>query len=380
MKLTIYNNGFKALLLINYFLKDKSNALWPSVGRHLNQLQLMNIRILFLAFAFFSSYQTVGQKKNENYANLTSKIDSIIVNNNFNGVILIAKDSVNIYSKTIGYSDLEKKMSIAPNDQFVIGSISKQITAVLLLREYEKGRIGLNETLNKYLPELYQPWAKEVTIHQLLTHTHGIIDLDKPLEFQQGTQFRYSQLGYELLAQILQKVTNQTFENLSTALFKKHGLSNTFHPNNKKYKHLVNGYEENENGILVFAGNSLENYVPAGGFISNAMDLKVWNEKLYSEQLVKKETLELMSRKYATRIHPVFETIEYGYGLLFKYGEQNIQIGALGYAPGFVSASYYYPRNNMNLIVLENIAKNLHDFKQTFKVHTEIMDLIKNED
>ena len=86
-----------------------------------------------------------------------------------------------------------------------------------------------------------------------------------------------------------------------------------------------------------------------------------------------------MSTRYATRMHPVFGTIEYGYGLLFKNGEQNEQIGALGYVPGFVSACYHYPRANLNLVMLENTANNLNDFKLTFKAHTEIMDLIKKQ-
>ena len=339
----------------------------------------MKISFIILTLTILTSCHTTEQKKKENYIELTSKIDSIIDKNKFNGVILVSTDSIDIYTKAIGYSDLENKTQIKYSDQFVIGSISKQITAVLILREYEKNKIGLNDTINKYLTEIHQSWANEVTIHQLLTHTHGIIDLDKPLEFKQGTQFHYSQLGYELLAKILQKVTGKTFENLSTELFQKYGLNNTFHPNNQKYKHLVKGYEENKAGTLIFATNSFNNYVPAGGFISNAEDLKKWNQKLYSGQLVTKETLKLMSTKYATRIHPIFETVEYGYGLLFKDGEQNIQIGALGYAPGFVSVSYYYPPTNMNLIVLENTAKNLNNFKLTFKVHTEIMNLIKNE-
>lgn len=337
----------------------------------------MKFSIIISAFILLTSYQTIGQKKSKNYAGLTSKIDSILDNSNFNGVVLLTKDSNIIYSKTIGYSDLEKKTPIKFNDQFVIGSISKQISAVLLLREYEKGSLGLNDKINKYLTEINQPWAKEVTIHQLLTHTHGIIEIDKPLEFTQGSQFHYSQLGYELIAEILEKVTKKTFKELSSELFEHYGLTKTFHPDSKKYKNLAKGYEENENGVLVFTPNSLYNYVAAGSFISNVKDLNEWNQLLYSGKLTKKETLKLMETKYATRIHPIFDTVEYGYGLLFKDGEQNIQIGALGYAPGFVSACYFYPQTNMNLIVLENIANDLDHFKMTFKVHTEIMGLIE---
>ena len=245
------------------------------------------------------------------------------------------------------------------------------------MREYEKGKIELSDTIDKYLTEISQPWVKEVTIHHLLTHTHGIIDLNKPLEFEQGSKFHYSQLGYEILAKILEKITNRTFQKLSTELFDQYELKNTFHPKNENYRNLVNGYVENEKGILEFTKNSLYYYASAGSFISNVTDLKKWNELLYSGKLVNQKTLNLMKTKYATRIHPIFERIDYGYGLLFKDGEQNIEIGALGYAPGFVSACYYYPKTNINLIILENTANNLNDFKQTFKVHTEIMTLIK---
>ncbi|WP_424002487.1 serine hydrolase domain-containing protein [Maribacter sp. IgM3_T14_3] len=348
-----------------------------TLGVILKKVQLMKISLLILTFILLTYCQTNGQSKKENYADLTSKIDSIVNDSEFNGVILVSIDSIDIYSKAIGYSDLESKTQIGLNDQFIIGSISKQITAVLILQELEKGNLGLDDKINKYIEGISQPWAEKVTIHHLLTHTHGISDLEKPLEFEEGSQFKYSQLGYELLAQILHKVTGKTFEILSTELFEKYGLKNTFHPENKEYKHLVKGYEENENGTLVFATNSLDNYVPAGGFISNAMDLKKWNQKLYAGKLVSKETLELMSTKYATRIHPIFDTVEYGYGLLFKDGEEKIQIGALGYSPGFVSACYFYPQTKINVVVLENTARDLDDFKSTFKIQTEIMGAVK---
>lgn len=335
----------------------------------------MKFSITILSFILLTSFKTIAQNKKDN--DLTSKIDSILNNNNFNGVVFLTENSKRIYSKSLGFSDLENKIIIKFNDQFVIGSISKQITAVLVLREFEKGKIKLGDKINQYLTEINQPWSNEVTIHQLLTHTHGIVALDKPLEFLQGSQFHYSQLGYELLAQILEKVTNEKFEQLSTEFFKHYGLKNTFHPNNKKYNHLVKGYEENEDKLLEFACSSLDNYVPAGAFISNAEDLNEWNQLLYSGKLVKMETLKLMETKYATRIHPIFDKVDYGYGLLFQDGEQNIQIGALGYASGFASACYFYPQTRMNLIVLENTAKNLDNFKMTFKVHTEIMELIK---
>lgn len=336
---------------------------------------MKRIRILILLMSI--ALQSVGQLVNTNDVDLTLKIDSITSSVNFSGVVLITKDSSEVYYKSFGYSDLEKQIPMKLDDQFVIGSISKQITAVLVLRAYENGTIELDDKLSKYLPNLKQEWMNEVSVHQLLAHTHGIVALDQPLEFEPGSQFHYSQLGYELLAQVLENVTNQTFLELSSELFDQYGLKSTYHPENKSYKHLVMGYVENEEGQLEPSTYSLENYAAAGSFISNAHDLNTWNQLLHAGKLLKKETLVLMKTKHATRVHPIFDSIDYGYGLLFKDGEQHLEIGALGYAPGFVSACYYYPESNMNLIVLENTAYALDTFKLTFKVHTHIMELLR---
>lgn len=317
------------------------------------------------------------QKNTQEHSEIIISIEKALINSNFNGVVLLQDDTQTLFSRTMGFSDIESEIPLELTDQFVIGSISKQFTAVLILREFEKGKLKLNDTIGKFLPRSYQLWANEITIHQLLTHTHGIVALNQPTEFIPGSQFHYSQIGYDLLAQILEKITQRSFQQLSTELFNKYALSQTFHPNNKKYKHLVKGYTENQNGDLTSSQNSLQNYAAAGSFISNAENLSKWNQLLHSHKLVKQETLTLMKTKYATRNHPIFGTIDYGYGLIFNDGEQNTQIGALGYAPGFVSASYYHPKSKMNLIVLGNTAKNLNDFQQTFKVHTDLMVLVK---
>ncbi|WP_193813341.1 serine hydrolase domain-containing protein [Kaistella flava (ex Peng et al. 2021)] len=332
--------------------------------------------LLFLLLLLASSCKT-NKINTKECSSLSSTIDSIALNNNFNGVILVAKDSTIQYKKAFGYSDLGNKTELKTSDLFFIGSISKQITAVLILREYEKGNLKLTDKINKYLP-INQPWADQVTIHHLLTHTHGIVEIDQPLEFGVGTKFHYSQIGFGLLSQILEKIYHKSFEEISTNLFNEYGLKNTFHPDNKNYKHLVKGYEENKNGKLIYAEGNPVKYIAAGGLISNVEDILKWNKLLYSGKLVKSTTLDLMRTRFATRVHPIFDEIEYGYGLLFKDKQQNIEIGAFGYSPGFPSAAYYYPQTNMNLIVLENIGVHLDDFKQTFKVHTDLMDLIKN--
>ncbi|WP_192346147.1 serine hydrolase [Algoriphagus sp. Y33] len=339
----------------------------------------MKIYIPVFLLLFLNSFFSKGQNDKAHYSALVSEIDAIIEESNFNGVVLFTEGTSTIFHKAKGYANFEDRVLIEKADQFVIGSISKQITAVMVLREYEKGNLNLDDEIGKYLPLIDQSWSKSVTIHHLMTHTHGIVDVNQQLEFEPGSRFHYSQLGYELLAQILENITGNSFEELSTQLFLEYGLSNTFHPDNKGYKSLVKGYEESENATLEYVTNSLDIYVAAGAFISNAEDLSRWNYLLYSGKLVTKETLKLMKMRYATRIHPIFGQIEYGYGLLFNRGEENIQIGALGYAPGFASACYYYPRADLSILVLENAPRHMDDIKKTFRIHTQLMEAVKSE-
>jgi D-alanyl-D-alanine carboxypeptidase len=265
--------------------------------------------------------------------------------------------------------------------QFVIGSISKQFTAVMVLQAYEKGLIKLNSTIKKYLPELTQSWADSITVHQLLTHTHGIQQLDKPLVFKAGTQFEYSQIGYNILASILERVNSKSFSDLSAELFEKCAMQNTFHPDIKKYLNLVKGYTEQDNGTLAFENESFNNYAAAGSFISTAQDLDLWNQNLQGGKLLKKGTFKMMvtKQKFAIRKHPIFGLTQYGYGLTVDKKEDILQIGQTGFAPGFISMNFYFPKTQTSAIVLENVAYDTNDLKKTFHYHTEILKIVRKE-
>ena len=332
------------------------------------------VGVITVLFSVFSCKQII------NYTEVNSaiekSIDSIIEGGNFNGVIRIVKADSLIYQKCKGYSDFNKNEILKSDDHFVIGSISKQITAVLILQFYERDQLTLSDTIGQYLTDVGKEWKSRITIHQLLTHTHGITSLSNELENEPGTKFNYSQIGYDLLAKILEKITGTTFQEITTSFFKKYDLNNTFHPNSLGEK-VVFGYEKIDS-LLLKMENSTENYVAAGSIISNVDDLIRWNYLLHSNQLLKKETFKLMKSRYATRVHPIFGEIEYGYGLLFKQNENNVQIGALGYAPGFVSCCYYFPESNYNVVILENVAQDIPDFKRSFNTQVQVLEFIKN--
>ncbi|MCF0059248.1 serine hydrolase [Dyadobacter sp. CY356] len=324
------------------------------------------------------SKKTIGG----NNDNTNGKIDDLLSSStqkHFNGIVLIAKHGFTKYVKVIGFSDIEKRKPLKFDDQFVIGSISKQFTAVLLLREYEKGRVKLDIPIRNYLPELKQSWADSVTVDQLLTHMNGISALDKPLDFKPGSKYSYSQIGYDLLARIIENTSGKSFASLSAALFKKCKMYNTFHPDVKQYHNLVKGYTEQENGKFAIEAKTFENYVAAGSFISTAHDLLLWNNCLHEGKLLSQKTYRLMISKKpeAVRNHPIFGKVEYGYGITHDTKEGILQLGQTGFAPGFISMDFYFPKTKTSCIVLDNVVYDENDLQKAFSYHSHILKIIR---
>jgi D-alanyl-D-alanine carboxypeptidase len=334
---------------------------------------------LFLIISLKATVVTFGQQNN-----IEKQIDSLISAKTirpFNGIILISQNGKSKYSKSYGYSDIDQKKPLKLNDQFVIGSISKQFTSVLVLREFDKGNIELFTPIHKYLPELTQSWADSVTIHHLLTHMHGITQLDKPTIFKVGTQYSYSQIGYELLAKIVEKTSGNSFAKISKSLFEECGMKNTFHPDINKYNNLVKGYTETKNGKIEYETETFQNYVAAGSFISTVKDLSIWNRLFYSGKLMKSKTMGILKTKQkgAVRSHPLFGITEYGYGITIDTKENILQLGQTGFAPGFISMSFYFPETKVSVIIFENVAYETDDLKKAFYYHIKILKFVRNE-
>jgi D-alanyl-D-alanine carboxypeptidase len=299
----------------------------------------------------------------------------------FNGIVLIGRKGKIDYAAIRGFADIEHKQPLDVNHQFVIGSISKQFTAVMVLREYEKQHLQLFIPIKKYLPEIQMGWADTVTVHQLLTHMHGIRAMDQPGTFVPGTQLDYGQadIGYRLLTLIVERVSGITFAQYSMDVFNVCGMKHTFHPEIHGYKKLVKGYTEQTDGELRFETESFRNAPAAGGFISTAGDLLIWNEKLHGGILLKPETYRLLVRKKegAIRQHPIFGEVYYGYGITVS-DHKIRQLGQTGFAPGFVSMDYYFPETQTSVIVLENVTYQTYDLKRTFYHHIQLLDCVKS--
>jgi D-alanyl-D-alanine carboxypeptidase len=340
-------------------------------------------KFLLCCILLINSLVHLGQKTNASKS-LQQSIDSLLAVSRepgFNGTILITQQKKVLYSKCLGYADLNHSRKIEKKNQFVIGSVSKQITAALVLREVEKDSLDLHVPIRKYLPDFKASWADTVTVDHLLTHMDGIIAFDQPLGFRPGSQFKYNQINFELLSMILEEVTKKSFAVLSRELFLELKMKDSFHPDNAGYDNLANGITRNKNGTFEEVKESYRsNYIAAGGFISTAGDLEKWNKALHRGKILgpKYYNLMLIKKPGAIRDHPLFSLTEYGYGLTIKTDDNLIQLGQTGYSEGFSSMNFYFPETGTSLIVLQNITSDPDDLKKTFYYQLEALRLVRS--
>ncbi|MTH15503.1 serine hydrolase domain-containing protein [Flavobacterium sp. LC2016-01] len=339
------------------------------------------LSLLSLIF-LLSNCNSFAQKK-DNYA---AKIDSLIQNTSpvFNGVVLISKNGKTLYSKAKGVSDFETKKPLKIDSQFEIMSNSKLITAILILLEVEKGKVELNAPIKKYLPELTQSWGDSVTVHQLLNHTHGIVDIQKPLAFKPGTHFGYGNLSYTLLTKIIEVTSKKSYTEMANALFKKLKMKDTYCYSKDKNQNLVTGYI-NSDGTFEKVTQTLitPQNLGADGVVSTVNDLAIWNNNLHKGKILKPETYKSILHYNITSQHNLFgkEYEGYGYGIRIIEKEAVKYIGHTGLGDGFSSINLYFPESDISLVIIENqMSKNADLFYASeFKIKNILLksDLLK---
>lgn len=297
----------------------------------------------------------------------------------FNGVVVLARGNKVLYSRAAGSAFTKPDAELTTRSRFIIGSVSKQITAVLVLQAYEIGLVNLHTPIGQYLPGL-PSWRDSVTIHHLLTHTHGI-DEDspsKPLSFAPGSRFEYSQVGYDLLAKILERVTGKTFAGIARAQFSRCGMNNTGDPAEHMLKTVQGCFGENGNVQPI----DTHLYIPpvaAGNFISTAEDLLKWNNCLHTGKLLRDSTYRMMVtiQPNAIRQHPIFGRTLYGYGITIDNRVDLLQVGQTGMRAGFNSMNFYFPGTNTSIIILSNVQYDGNDAKKSMAFHTSVLDVVR---
>lgn len=208
-----------------------------------------------------------------NPAELKQLVDSYAANRDFNGVVLVAQHGRVLYRGAYGLANREWQVPNVGEGVFRIGSLTKPVTAILVMQLVQENRLRLDGTLGEYLPVLYANTpAAPVTVAQLLNHTSGIADLPRsyddpwwqtqarlslePVDFAKawipaklqsapGTEWRYNNNGYFLLGLIIEKVTGTSYEaNLRSRVLDKAGMKDSgLYRANELIPRLATGYQ-----------------------------------------------------------------------------------------------------------------------------------------
>lgn len=314
----------------------------------------MKLNLILYAFSF-SINLAFGQ------SSLKQELDKFLNTKSprsFNGVVSLSQNGKTVYQKAVGIAKSKNYELLKPNSKFVLLSNSKQITAVLVLREVDKGRIDLEKNIKTYLPNYPQKWADSVSVHQLLNHTSGIDNFEKQLATKPRTTFKYTDLNYILLGKIVESVSRNTYEKAVNDLFMVSGMKNSGYPNRLIQNELVSGFHFSENKEEITKYIIPKDRIPAAGLISTVADLAIWNEKLHDGKLLKPETYQKMISYNILSQHNVFgeKAIGYGYGIRVNDKSEITEFGHTGIVPeqGFTSVNLYYPKTKTSIIVLEN--------------------------
>jgi CubicO group peptidase (beta-lactamase class C family) len=307
---------------------------------------------------------------------LKNQIDSVFKKYQFNGSVAVFKDSVELYRKNQGFSDFKNKVKIDSNTVFAIGSVSKQFTAVLVLLQMQQGKLNVDDKVSKYVTDFQNKNYENITIHQLLNHTSGLNTLGGKLRFKSGTDFFYSNDGFNTLGKIVEKVSGKSYDENALELFKKIGMNNSSTGNVFEGKNFAGAYIGNGKvfGKIKNMPKRLGNKdigIPAGGILSTIDDLHLWNNALYNGKILNPETLQKFETKSAERDHPIFGKMGYGYGIMMNIGKPSAYFHS-GYVKGSPSLNIFYPETKTSVIILSNIADEEKGLGSAFRPYVEI--------
>lgn len=316
-------------------------------------------------------------------------VDKVVKQNDFSGVVYITKNGQVLCQSATGLANKETGKKITIDSLFCIGSVSKQFASSSIMLLKEQGKLSVDDTLDKYFPD-YEP-GKEITIKNLLTMRSGIpdhtameqggtrtlisknelgyeISSDKtteenrdavlewvfcqPLNFTPDTQFEYCNTNYFLLAQIVEDVSGQPYEDfVRENIFTPLGMSHTgFIADLADSPDLAEENLSDEDSEPYMEALKCDIARGAGDIISNAQDIDLWLTALRENKIVSPESFEEMTEDYSPG------TSGYGYGLMVNL---NGGVGHSGLVASYSSFAYINLSQNYNLFAVTNDCESM---------------------
>lgn len=314
---------------------------------------------------------------------LENRLQSYLDECNKNGLsanILVAQNGDILYNGGVGLRNKNDNLPVTKETIFTIGSLTKQFTATAILKLQEEGELSVNDSISKFFKNIPKD-KQNITIHQLLTHTSGIVGnlgygvdfvpnskekflsevYDSPLEFEPGKQFSYSNVGYSILAMVIEKVTQTDYEAyLRENLFQKAGMQHTGYLLPKwDTTQIAHGYKCGEDwGTHLLKWQADSNQISwhlkgNGGILSNPSDLYKWYIALKENKIISKKSFEQLTFPYVKENES--GDSQYAYGWTIMNSDRNTRIIAHNGSNGIFYADFIQlPEENTVIIYMTN--------------------------
>lgn len=304
-------------------------------------------------------------------ARLESVANSYTSGNAFMGTVLVVEDDRTLLDKGYGSADLEWNIPNAPDVKFRLGSLTKQFTASLILLLQQDGKLNIADPVSKYLPDTPKAWEK-ITLANLLGHTSGIPNFtsdkefdtwrmsahttaeelaffrDKPLDFEPGSKFSYSNSNFEVLGTVIEKVSGQKYGDLlRTRLFEPLGMKDTgLDSDNLILPKRAQGYSKDKDGLIHARSESMSVPWAAGSLYSTTGDLLRWEHALFSGKVLNDTSFKAMTT-------PGLSNYGLGVAIMKHDGVTVVEHG--GGIEGFNTYLSYAPERKITIVVLSNV-------------------------
>jgi CubicO group peptidase (beta-lactamase class C family) len=290
---------------------------------------------------------------------------------NFGGAVLLAQGGRILLSQGYGLADAGHKLAITPRTRFRIASLTKQFTAAAVLLLQARGRLDVADRVCSYLKDCPPEW-QAITLEQILTHTSGIPDFfgfddfdakadtlmtpaqlvawiqAKPLNFTPGKLYNYSNSGYAVLGDVIERVSGQTY-----GAFLKQNIFDPLHMADSGYDRSTAGLAVGYKGAGDKAGVVDPSVLfAAGGVYSSVEDLYRWDQALYTQQILPQALLDEMFR--ARVAVPNQPGTSYGYGwVIASLGSRRL-VRHNGVIAGYLATIQRFPDDDATVIILCN--------------------------
>jgi CubicO group peptidase (beta-lactamase class C family) len=322
-----------------------------------------------------SMFDTLGSLIGQN---VTAELDALakayVAAGKFTGTVLVAKAGKALLSEGYGLANREHNAPNTSQTVFRIGSMTKPFTALLVMQQVVAGKLTLEDRVSHFLPDF--PHGERLTLHHLLSNRSGIPDYiampeygraikqhlsttdliglfrSKPLIFNPGTDYGYSNSNFVLLGAVLEQVTGHPYTQLvQERIFAPAGMTSSGYVWEERIiAGRASGYLDTGKGWQNAELHDESGLYAAGALYSTAEDLLRWDRALQSGLLLPASALAQMRQNLSP-----FGDSGYGYGWEMHSLHGHLGVGHSGGLPGYAANYLHFADGDVTIILLSNL-------------------------